>query len=464
MNQKDTREPIHSNLYFRTLMRYFIQEEGREQMTTSITPNRSPNKGKRTLLARQLETACSQTYGAFLFFFFPTISDFILPTSSYCMNGKGLPSELLLKIFGGLRSRSLVRAREISKSWLQTINQSSSFWREVELVGDLEEEVILTTLELFNEKSKSTLREVLVEWNSINLETSDAKLIELLERSSRTLTHLTIHGSGGEGGTADLTDLTWKLSKLVDFRLQTERNNPSTFSVKLLEDNQRNEERQDSPGPVSTLKLLWFPGSEELFDSRLHLLNNLSSLSVEWTLSSSDWRKILEPPSNTLKHLKMRYEADRESLLNPPAPLKFPRLQILETHPDIIFPSWLQMQSTTLIFHNNMMPSSLPSGISKLWLRGLSNEQRLFQRCPLLTELRLFSLGSLCCDRLMILLRERNENLKSGLEVDGIQMVAVAKVFVRASDFTSRDLEELGQLVEEVGDIEELSRTVEVTI
>lgn len=213
-----------------------------------------------------------------------------------------------------------MRARDISKSWLQTINQTSSFWREVELVGDLEEEVILTTLEILNEKSKSTLREVLVEWNSINLKTSDAKLIELLERSSRTLTHLTIHGSGGEGGTADLTDLTWKLSKLVDFRLQTERNNPSTFSVKLLEVNQRNEEHQDSPGPVSTLKVLWIPGSEELFDSRLHLLNNLSSLSVECTLTSSDWGKILEPPSNTLKHLKIRYEADRESLLNPPAP------------------------------------------------------------------------------------------------------------------------------------------------
>lgn len=106
MNQKDTREPIHSNLYFRTLMRYFIQEEGREQMTTSLTPNRSPNKGKRTLLARQLETACLQTYGAFLFFF-PTISDFILPTSSYCMNGKGLPSELLVKILGGLKVQIL---------------------------------------------------------------------------------------------------------------------------------------------------------------------------------------------------------------------------------------------------------------------------------------------------------------------------------------------------------------------
>lgn len=64
----------------------------------------------------------------------------------------------------------------------------------------------------------------------------------------------------------------------------------------------------------------------------------------------------------------------------------------------------------------------------------------------------------------MVFLRERKKNLKSGLEVDGIQMVAVAKLFVRASDFTSRDLEELGQLVEEVGDIEELSRTVEVTI
>lgn len=279
-----------------------------------------------------------------------------------------------------------MKAREVSKEWLHLIDATSSLWRKVELVAMVDEQSeggFLTILDVFDEKSRSTLKEVLI--NRLSTFQNTSRLIETLKRSSQTLLYLSIHINHPSESEhiEELAELSFKLPKLKDFRLTVGQTDLySHFGVELLEDSHQRK-GHDSSLSVSNLKVLWFPGSEELFDSHLHLLDNLSSLSVDWSLSSSDWRAILEDPSKSLKHLKMSYQDDLKGTAQP-YPLKYPCLEVLETHPTLVFPQWLQiLPSTTLLLHNNLIPSGLPS-IYSLWLMGLSMEQNLLKKMSII--------------------------------------------------------------------------------
>lgn len=300
-----------------------------------------------------------------------------------------LPSEILISIFTRLDCLELVQKKRVCRKYLEIVEENPSLWRSLDL---LKEEWNFKSpswkpwiLNLFDQKSQSSLKEVsiIVKFGQYGEVES---FIKTLERSKQTLETLVIVVQAEEGfyetakALTELSDLTWKLPNLVHCRVIDSR--PTPVKLKVI---------STDKGPSSTeLKVLWISKSVTLFHSRLHLLGNLTSLSINLDMSRTDWKRVLEVACSTLRHFKydFGYEHPESTISNPPfSILRFPNLKLLQTSGDP--PTWFEIPTSATLISKVDFVNSSPS-VSRLWISRFPVEEGgLLDRCPQITELRL---------------------------------------------------------------------------
>jgi len=118
-----------------------------------------------------------------------------------------------------------------------------------------------------------------------------------------------------------------------------------------------------------------------------HLLNNLTSLAIYYPMSHSKWRKILEVPAQTLKHLFLDMDEHQDLAYSSAFQrLELPSLKVLELDGCSDFQLWMNIPSTsTLIFPNGecRIPTNIPS-ISAVWVPDLLGGcENIEKRCTL---------------------------------------------------------------------------------
>lgn len=296
-------------------------------------------------------------------------------------------------------------------------------------------------LTLFDRKSQSTLEEV-----SLLLPSSEKAVQRTLLRSRESLRILRLDVQHEDQIDSDLATLVYKLPRLEDFRLT------DIFEINEGEGIPFVQPRRMRKS--NCLEILWIWSHSEVLDLNNHLFENLTSLSIAWVMGSSDWRKILEPPSKTLKHLDLWMEnADEEHY-----PLAFPNLQVLEIGADPCFPSWMMAipETSTIILLYNWPLSGLPS-ITRLMVQLDESTDEDWKdldiRCPLLKELRVRNEEMKGVKSTLSFLAKRKRNVEAQVKVDGIQMTPLKTLVVSFKLFEDF-LPQLRELVEELIDLD----------
>lgn len=352
----------------------------------------------------------------------------------------------------------MVSVMRVCREWLETIDDNRALWREL-ILPEKKTDPGLKSLEFFDRKSGSTLTQVSMNVAEVRERTD---FIKILEKSKATLQVLNLTGLD-----YDLKKkVFWDYPKLIDCRLFSLQ--WRTVQINLTS---RGKEAGAQIDPGSSLKVLWVCDSENLLRSRSQMFNGLLSLYVIGGHSSSSWRRFLEVPSRTLRHLELTFKGDHDQSISA---LEFPFLEILDLHYTRSsltrrFPGWIKApKSATFITHTVDLLSSLPS-CSKLWINHISNVNELQARCPELSELRLNTnypetFNSEDCNKLISMLRQRKSNVEAGTEIDGARMIPLKTLVLPFRLVKDEFLSLLRELVEEVVDLESVSSFIELEI
>lgn len=185
-----------------------------------------------------------------------------------------LSSTILLPIFKFLDSFEIVKIRPVCRKWWEITEETRSLWRRP-ILPRRENGWPASTLELFDRKSQSTLKEVSIHLRRRSTREARTSLIGCLERSKESLRFLTMTNLPPE---SRINGLSWKLPHLVEFKLTYGGSDPR-LSLRWNEFEDSNS-RLGSVQDLSSLKVLWGWEFPILFESHLHLLNNLTSLSM----------------------------------------------------------------------------------------------------------------------------------------------------------------------------------------
>lgn len=376
------------------------------------------------------------------------------------MNIDQTPSEILLPIFKKLNSVEMLTAMRVRKDWMTLIDDHSSLWRHLILPdkwGGWDPEIV----ELFDRKSQSTLKEVVMKlnvsslrrWNPASLD--NHPLITLLERSKTTLQTVILNSSDRHFNMC-LSGLPWKIPNLVDCRIY--QDTLGLRPVCLV--------KTSITTTTSSLKILWIGSPRLLLKPKRAFLDHLVSLKVRESLWSKKWRKILEVPSETLKHLSISIGDDDQE----EATLKFPKLELTEIQPLHRFPSWMEIpRPSTIILREG--PLRVLPAISSIWFIGglfKGSETAL----PYLEELRInfggeWSFGDESLFRsLSLTLLERKRNVNDGMEIDGVRFLHLKRLYVRFESESSEFINQLKDLdlAEEVIQLNDHSNRIEIEV
>lgn len=421
-----------------------------------------------------------------------------------------LPPDVLLSIFKKLESNEMLQVRTVCREWLELIDEHKSLWRRLDLMSqeeippdqpfnkqlseemdwggedydedqdpdyveedETEDEELdedyedqseeedeeaerevkkISVLELFDSKSGSSLQKVSM---FIDLEERKAEhFIQLLEKNKNTLQflHLLTLRTSWATIPESFSDLLWKLPNLVECVLMSSSN----VKINWVEDK---EKSASQPKSSSSLKLLWIPIGDSLFKSHLHLLDNLVSLKIGSHIEMHECRRLLEVPSQSLKHLDLVISFDGD-YYTPPiiAKLELPKLEVfsLKVQGFMFFPTFMEVPVSLVLVLDKLLLSTPP--IFTIWIQSLERLEFLEEDYPALARL-IFSnsdpqkrvqFPSSVGDELCEILSVRNESVESGMEVNGIQMQEIDTVFI---PLDLVDLEDLREVVEHVWDL-----------
>lgn len=166
-------------------------------------------------------------------------------------------------------------------------------------------------------------------------------------------------------------------------------------------------------------------------------------------LGHRECRNLLEASARTLKDLSISIGLSTGESV---PPLEFPSLEVLELYEEsAVFPAWMKVNSN-LKLYAEVLPSNLPS-ISEVWVFYLTAGWRgLSMSCPLLKVLTFEGEEQLDLPNLESLLVTRRENVERGLEIEAVKMEPLRKLVIPSRMFTSKMLEKLRVLVDEVVD------------
>lgn len=349
----------------------------------------------------------------------------------------------------------MAQVRKVSKQWAKLVDENRQFWRVVELpkIGITKEgssedgplEKIQSAVDQFDKMSGSTLEEVSIslQFKLITDVRQLQKVIEMLQKSERTLLSLEIKVQDDLAFQSDhfhvLKDSLLSFPNLVQCKLVL----PFVY-VKLL---------SKSRPRAGHMQVLWISGLETpklgyLPSSRSDLFNKLTSLSVmHVNTGHSEWRRILSPSSQSLKHLRAN-PRDEQGGAGEIEPLHFPNLEVLEIFSgELQFPAWMVVPPTLKLYTEQIMTRLPP--VSDLWMEFIQhNYWDISTRCPNLRVLRIED--PLCRYKLLRLLRERAANVEAGEKVGEVKMTKLEKLVVPPSMFSANDLEVCKDLVGQV--------------
>lgn len=232
------------------------------------------------------------------------------------------PPEILPELFKVLELKKRLKARRVSRKWLESINQqrlygkcsiipNQSFHGTIMGLGSLTTTTTISRneklLKMFDERSESNLK--MVSMNSHFLSAQGLRqLFHSLQNSFQTLKllHVDLSLKPQEvyvPGPEQRDPFFNKFSAFVnclnmrDFRFLRYGRKAPRINI---------SNRVEGVGRVLGLKVIWICGIEvppNLFSGCL--FNNLISLAIYETRSSSFWRKALQDTAPTLKHLNI---------------------------------------------------------------------------------------------------------------------------------------------------------------
>lgn len=401
-----------------------------------------------------------------------------------------IPSELLFRTFQFFDEYEFVKLREICKSWLEIIDENRSLWQVVNLAReeitqyDEENDIHNVTgegknpewnekvLKLFDDKSRSTLKEVSLKFEMYELDVDKGgyqnrandwcfrEFVQVLSKSRSTLRILSIEMSNVPD--ALLKDLLigfdYRTMPLVDLRLWQGQYSVSSCQVKILRKSEEVGKQVTKEGIA--LQVLWTCCLPNLLFEPDFIPRSLVSLRIERGCHAQKLHPLLKASRKQLRHLYLFIIAENWELET----LHFPRLEVLELSLNLEnpeFPNWISCPSslklsTWDVFHG------LPS-ISELLIQKLKDCTPLSGRCPLLHTFRYKPFDSSIefprLSNLVKLLLERRAQVEAGMEVDGIKMQNIKAVILPFKDFegesetsASRVLDQVKSLVETVID------------
>lgn len=167
----------------------------------------------------------------------------------------------------------------------------------------------LSALKLFDQQSRSTLREVLIKLKKNNyFHTLIPKfIVEVLMESNETLEIVRLDTVPHKTQTETFSDLSWNttLPKLRNFRITSSMGDVLSgrgSMVRLTE--------SDVKLKPEGIKVLWIYDAQKFHykfsvGQDLDYLNSLTSFSVLSERFSREWRSILDRISKNLKHLRI---------------------------------------------------------------------------------------------------------------------------------------------------------------
>lgn len=366
-----------------------------------------------------------------------------------------LPSDVLLDVFKTLNSQDMVKMERVSRKWYDVIEENKSLWRRLILPSG-KHGWDLPIFERFDEKSESGLVEISLE---VGFEEEEEVIpfVELLEKSKKTLQVISItQVLYSDKIDSILSELSWKLPNLVDFRLLDTKH---PLGCILLTGQQKQVDKPQTNDGSSRLKVLWLVELGTLFESHPQIFRNLKSLHLVSQVDTEDLRRILESSSKTIKHLSIGTR-NLPPLQLPP--LELSRLELLQLRSSCgtEYPSWMKIpRSSTIQIHNfNSSP----------WVSSLSTSEPglilvMVERCPTLSVLRVipnvcaWSTGSKwVCDELIPVLRKRNEDAEAGLERNGIRVVKLKTLIIGFKEVGPEAVDQLKGLVKDVVDLNDV--------
>lgn len=243
-----------------------------------------------------------------------------------------LSPEILLKIFLHLDSHQTVILRSVCKEFLEIIDNNKSLWRVLEWTQQ-EEESSTPALEMFDEKSGRTLKEVAIFQTQGE---PDDRFIEVLDRSKNSLTDLSFKiGFLTTGFRLKMMELASNCHHLESLGLWCSQQDLLSL---LPRTHLTRSSRQPylGTGRSRNLQVLWCFNLMQEWEGKLDV-TSLVSFADPFYYGSLQLRSFISKFSTTLIHLAVDLKSD--------ATLSCPSLRILESHFSPGFPSWLNAQA-----------------------------------------------------------------------------------------------------------------------
>lgn len=356
----------------------------------------------------------------------------------------------------------MVNVMIVCREWLEVINDNRSLWRRLVLPESRSGKGWeLSTIELFDRKSNSTLKEISMH---LNMSQHVSVLMDLLKRSEGSLRALCLSGAFSSKEENLLSELCWRLSSLTSFRV-IRHHRPS--NVNLIE-------KEVSEGEGEQFKILWvitIESLEQVFSKDPHRFDHLVSLKIQHRIDDPKSMAIVKQSSRALKHLSIKINDNHIGIPQDQfsTTIELPLLEVLEfVNSANRFPKWLKIpKSCTIIHLHPRLLYKLPP-CSELWIDGLHSIDRLANMCPNLVELRVFAINSGLkreeCDTLVDMLIERNKKVDERMGIDGVRMVRLKRVIFPFGYLKRGRLSQLRELVEEVVDLKFPETFIEVEV
>lgn len=277
---------------------------------------------------------------------------------------KTLSPEILLDIFLNLASHQTVTLRSVCKEFLEVIDNNKSLWRVLEWKQQ-EEECPVQALEMFDEKSASTLREVSIFQAQGE---PDDRFIEILDRSKNSLTILSF--------TIRFLTIAFRL-KMIELASNCQHLESMVLwysdedSLSLLPKTcLARSSRQSCLGTERSrnLQVLWCFNLAKEWNGKLDV-SSLVSFADKAYYNSLQIRSFIIKFSSTLTHL---FISSDNGITTPS--LSCPSLRILEGRFFYGFPSWLAAPNLQIVIASSVgetFVQGLPISVQELWLLSL---------------------------------------------------------------------------------------------
>lgn len=396
-----------------------------------------------------------------------------------------LSPDVLVPIFSSLGdSNQIVVSRRTCRKFLDVINNNRSLWRSLKWTQKGTEDPF-SAIDMFDEKSRSTMEEVSIEgsymtnWQLIDL----SPLFDVLQKSSDTLVSFSFSirlprdAAKIEDQVTELALSCSSLRSLVFWNQTTQDWLPVARLVPGIKEKELSSSRRETG-----LEVLWWSCPSvhnikgKLWTSQP--LSSLKSFANLLLLSPEESHPLLSKFCKTIVRMSLRLGSGEDQ-----APLEFPNLQVLEISVQN-FPSWMICPNLETLVMEELHRSALrdlPINIQELWLvrrhlgiQGSSFDSQdwieLADSCPQLRILKVtesFFRGSNELNPLFVksfleALKIRRSNSEKGMEVQGFILKSLEKLVVPFNRFTSSQIEELQDSVEEVIEIEHYPNFIEV--